>query len=249
MRKGSRVVFVLSVLILVIGVGSVAYAASSYTINSNGVLRYDGNNDGDFTDSEDVVFDSNDLVNIGNEVNVLKTGLEGYESQLQTVASDVEQLRNDVDSVNESLGGLSFYEDEDGNKYVVGADSVPKKLSSGGKFYKLGQGTSFNITNIVGTENRGKYNSGNFLVVWSCPTGSISFSTGEYIKSGSGATLALVSNPTASYNASTGIVTVTKGVFKLTASTISSSTPTATSSIYVTPTVYFMDGAEMVSVQ
>lgn len=30
----------------------------------------------------------------------------------------------------DNLGGLSFYEDEDGNKYVVGADSVPKKLGS-----------------------------------------------------------------------------------------------------------------------
>lgn len=30
--------------------------------------------------------------------------------------------------LNTNLGGLNFYEDEDGNKYVVGADSVPKKL-------------------------------------------------------------------------------------------------------------------------
>ncbi|MBO5144999.1 MAG: hypothetical protein J6C19_05630 [Lachnospiraceae bacterium] len=29
------------------------------------------------------------------------------------------------------LGGLSFYEDSDGNKYVVGADAVPKKLGEG----------------------------------------------------------------------------------------------------------------------
>ena len=29
-----------------------------------------------------------------------------------------------------NLGGLSFYEDADGNKYAVGADSVPKKLGS-----------------------------------------------------------------------------------------------------------------------
>lgn len=29
-----------------------------------------------------------------------------------------------------SLGGMSFYEDGDGNKYVVGADSVPKKLGN-----------------------------------------------------------------------------------------------------------------------
>lgn len=35
-----------------------------------------------------------------------------------------------VKEVNDSLGGLSFYEDKTG-KYVVGADSVPKKLGSG----------------------------------------------------------------------------------------------------------------------
>lgn len=32
-----------------------------------------------------------------------------------------------VSQINNNLGGLSFYEDETG-KYVVGADSVPKKL-------------------------------------------------------------------------------------------------------------------------
>lgn len=33
-------------------------------------------------------------------------------------------------TINDSLGGLKFYEDNSG-KYVVGADSVPKKLGSG----------------------------------------------------------------------------------------------------------------------
>lgn len=33
--------------------------------------------------------------------------------------------------VNNKFGGLHFTEDADGNKYVVGADSVPKKLGSG----------------------------------------------------------------------------------------------------------------------
>lgn len=32
--------------------------------------------------------------------------------------------------INSNFGGLSFYEDETGNKYVVGADSVPKKLDN-----------------------------------------------------------------------------------------------------------------------
>lgn len=33
-------------------------------------------------------------------------------------------------SLNSNLGGITFYEDADGNKYAVGADSVPKKLGS-----------------------------------------------------------------------------------------------------------------------
>lgn len=35
-----------------------------------------------------------------------------------------------VKDLSNSLGGLNFYEDEKGDKYVVGADSVPKKLGS-----------------------------------------------------------------------------------------------------------------------
>lgn len=48
-----------------------------------------------------------------------------------------------ISQINDNLGGLSFYEDEDGNKYVVGADSVPKKLGSAGKIavaVRLGSG-------------------------------------------------------------------------------------------------------------
>ena len=35
-----------------------------------------------------------------------------------------------VYELNKKIGGLSFYEDENGDKWVVGADSVPKKLGS-----------------------------------------------------------------------------------------------------------------------
>lgn len=38
-----------------------------------------------------------------------------------------------VSGLIDNLGGCRFYEDEAGNKYVVGADSVPKKLGNGGK--------------------------------------------------------------------------------------------------------------------
>lgn len=41
----------------------------------------------------------------------------------------ITSLTNLVNSINDRLGGLRFYEDSTG-KYVVGADSVPKKLGS-----------------------------------------------------------------------------------------------------------------------
>lgn len=45
--------------------------------------------------------------------------------------SDLEQrVADEFNNINTNLGGLKFYEDSDGNKYVVGADSVPKKLGS-----------------------------------------------------------------------------------------------------------------------
>ena len=44
--------------------------------------------------------------------------------------NDLEQrIADEFSSINNNLGGLSFYEDASG-KYVVGADSVPKKLGS-----------------------------------------------------------------------------------------------------------------------
>ncbi|MCH5271884.1 MAG: hypothetical protein J1E83_14275 [Lachnospiraceae bacterium] len=46
-------------------------------------------------------------------------------------------LNDQIVSLNSNLGGLSFYEDEDGNKYVVGADTVPKKLDNGFDFSSL----------------------------------------------------------------------------------------------------------------
>ena len=39
-------------------------------------------------------------------------------------------IQGQIDAINSNFGGLSFYEDETGNKYVVGADSVPKKLDN-----------------------------------------------------------------------------------------------------------------------
>lgn len=46
-----------------------------------------------------------------------------------------EGLIFEVNDINSNFGGLSFYEDETGSKYVVGADSVPKKLGNVGYGY------------------------------------------------------------------------------------------------------------------
>ena len=46
-------------------------------------------------------------------------------------AADINKITATINEQNNNLGGLSFYEDEEGNKYVVGADAVPKKLGSG----------------------------------------------------------------------------------------------------------------------
>lgn len=65
-----------------------------------------------------------------------------------------------VKEISYSLGGLNFYEDEDGNKYVVGADAVPKKLGSNDititAYYK--------DTNILTTYNYTFSEAGKFLV-------------------------------------------------------------------------------------
>lgn len=57
------------------------------------------------------------------------------------------------------MGGLSFYEDSSGNKYVVGADSVPKKL--GNQIIRLGSNTSYNVSGYSGYN---RFTKDNFLV-------------------------------------------------------------------------------------
>lgn len=57
------------------------------------------------------------------------TVMQAGDSFSATNMNDLEQrIKTEFDNVNSSLGGMKFYEDENGNKYVVGADSVPKKL-------------------------------------------------------------------------------------------------------------------------
>jgi len=40
--------------------------------------------------------------------------------------------------------------------------------------YYLGKGRSFNISDLVGTENIGNFTSENFIVCWTAPSGSVS---------------------------------------------------------------------------
>lgn len=55
--------------------------------------------------------------------------IDGITDSLASTSSRIAASAKAVSTLNNNLGGLSFYEDASG-KYVVGADSVPKKLGS-----------------------------------------------------------------------------------------------------------------------
>ncbi|WMC93165.1 hypothetical protein [Kineothrix sp. MB12-C1] len=60
----------------------------------------------------------------------IKTALNNSITSVSTsVNTSVANLNNLITSVSNRLGGMRFYEDSSG-KYVVGADSVPKKLGN-----------------------------------------------------------------------------------------------------------------------
>ena len=108
-----------------------------------------------------------------------------------------------VSELNSNFGGLSFYEDENG-KYVVGADSVPKKLGNGMQGEVV-------YTNTATTAKRGISTSfsytcealGVYLIIVS--TGGRTASANASV-SISGATVTVISNGT-SNNASEHIFT------------------------------------------
>jgi len=136
---------------------------------------------------------------------------------------------------------------EGGEFYIqAGADTASKKkLGSGGKIYKLGTGRSFNISSIVGSENVGKYGLSNFLAVWNCPTGSTPVGGGS-IEDDYSFSYANAGNPTLSYDNATGIITSTNGVMRTSFTRTSGAAGSVT--IQVSPTIYFLDGAELISV-
>ena len=55
--------------------------------------------------------------------------IDGISSSKDSSSDKIAASTKLVSELNSDLGGLSFYEDETG-KYVIGADSVPKKLGS-----------------------------------------------------------------------------------------------------------------------
>ena len=73
--------------------------------------------------------------------------IDGISSSKDSSSEKIAASTKLVSELNSNLGGLSFYEDNTG-KYVVGADSVPKKL---GNFERINLGsnlTSFNCSDI-----------------------------------------------------------------------------------------------------
>lgn len=124
-----------------------------------------------------------------------------------------------------NLGGLKFYEDSDGNKYAVGADSVPKKLGS--EIIYLGTGTSFDIKKLYPEVDYSKLTTNNFFIE------AQSFDTGN--NGATSSTLAMYTRQKGyytasakSYNSSTGILTVTKATVKATTTNDSSFSAVAT---------------------
>lgn len=84
---------------------------------------------------------------------------------------------------------MSFYEDEDGNKYVVGADSVPKKLGSGDAELLMSQHIAPNSSASITTDKdysliilsmSGAFNGASFLNFnYSAPNATVLIDNGD----------------------------------------------------------------------
>lgn len=81
------------------------------------------------TKAKDILFGDGEDANNNLETNL--GSFKGITTSTNVTETGYAADATVVSDLNRSLGGMSFYEDEDGNKYVVGADSVPKKLGSG----------------------------------------------------------------------------------------------------------------------
>ena len=111
-------------------------------VDNNGVQKI-WNRYSFWTHASDVEFDDGSTLeekisNVKGTTNDINAEA-GYAADVSLVRSIRDALKNLIDGlsnavsgINNRLGGLTFYEDSNG-KWVVGADSVPKKLGSGMK--------------------------------------------------------------------------------------------------------------------
>lgn len=88
-----------------------------------------------------VTTNENQSAGYAADVTLLKSIKTALNNSITSVSTSVANLNNLITSVSNRLGGMRFYEDSTG-KYVVGADSVPKKL-----------GNPFEIRKIVITDD------------------------------------------------------------------------------------------------
>lgn len=116
------------------------------------------------------------------------------------------------------------------------------KEVSGKKIYKLGQGRSFSIADIVGKENVGNYTIENFLVFWTQPTGSISIHRQEGHQY---TTITSQQEFVKTYDQTSGVINITGGTFQM-HQTVSGDDTVFKSTTTVTPIVYFIDNIEIV---
>lgn len=156
--KRKEVIMILAAFAIGTAGRNIAQAAENpndAVVNSYGALIYD---DGDETNNNgrehDLVIDTSDIKNLANTSDILKQATD-------ILKQTTDELKQTTNELSNNLGSLSFYEDESGNIYVVGADSVPKKLGLGSGVEFLGTGTSFNVSNIAGYQN---FTADNFII-------------------------------------------------------------------------------------
>lgn len=127
--------------------------------------------------------------------------------------------------------------------------NINYRNSGKSKVYYLGAGRSFNISNLVGPKNIGKYGISNFIVAWTSPSGSAGITaeeTDKEYKMAISATVTTTSDFILSYNNSTGVLTISGGTY-----TVSAHQPAydiiQTSTYNNNPKVYFVPNIELIS--
>jgi len=140
-----------------------------------------------------------------------------------------EDVEWQVDNVEDAMNDL----------FVLG------KAASNVKIYKLGEGRSFNISDIVGQENVGKYTEENFIVV---DSGSLSGShtlITDDVNGDAGSVKYSVTKGTdftLDYDEETGGITITGGTYTLKAYQIEITHLSSSKTFNKVPIVYFLDG-------